>query len=152
MRERENMSTRFSRGFTLIEVMIVVAIVAILSSVAYPSYVEYVRRGARAEARAAMLRMAQYQERNFSDRGTYVCDDELTGNPWTSLSYSGPEANKKYTITVVDTDGGGTNPPCLTYEIRATVEAPFSDAACSPLTLTTQGQKGSAGDVATCWK
>ena len=43
------------QGFTLIELMIVVAVVAILSSIAYPSYTEYVRRGHRAEARAGLL-------------------------------------------------------------------------------------------------
>lgn len=152
-RERAIMSTHCSRGFTLIEVMIVVVIVSILSALYVTLRTWNTYEGGRGRRRgAAMLRMAQYQERNFSDRGTYVCDDNLTGNPWTSLSYSGPEANKKYTITVVETDEDVGTPPCLAYEIRATVEAPFSDAVCSPLTLTSQGTKGAAGDVATCWR
>jgi type IV pilus assembly protein PilE len=138
------MSERFSRGFTLIEVMIVVAIVAILSSVAYPSYQEYVRRGARAEARAAMLKMSQYQERNFSDRGAYVAvTSSTTDEPWASLNFSGAtKAARKYDITVNSANG----------TVTATAANGFSDAVCSPLTLTSQGVKGAAGDVATCWK
>ena len=53
------MKRQAQRGFTLIEVMIVVAIVGILSAIAYPSYQEYVRRGHRAEARAGLLQAAQ---------------------------------------------------------------------------------------------
>lgn len=138
------MSKRFGGGFTLIEVMIVVAIVAILSAVAYPSYLEYVRRGARSEARAAMLKMAQYQERNFSDRGVYVeVDSSTTDQPWASLNFSGStQAGRRYDITV---DGA-------TGTVTATAANGFTDAACSPLTLTSQGERGAAGDVATCWR
>ena len=58
-------------GFTLIELMIVVAIVAILSMVAYPSYISYVTKGKRAEGRAALLELMQQQERNLTQNGTY---------------------------------------------------------------------------------
>jgi len=53
-------------GFTLIEVMVVVAIVGILAAIAYPSYQEHVRRANRAEARGILLEMAQLLERNYT--------------------------------------------------------------------------------------
>lgn len=60
------------RGFTLIELMIVVAIVGILAAVAYPSYQDYVRRAARADAQADMLELAQWMERQFTVGNTYA--------------------------------------------------------------------------------
>ena len=88
-------------GFSLIELMIVVAIVGVLATIAYPSYQDYVRRAARAEARAAMLHMAQLQERNFSDRGAYVAvasgplTDGWQGANWSGSSYG----SRKYDVT-----------------------------------------------------
>lgn len=54
------------RGFTLIEVMVVVAIVGILAAIAYPSYIEHVRQTRRAEVTALMLENAQLLERHYT--------------------------------------------------------------------------------------
>lgn len=61
-----------ARGFTLIELMIVVAIVAIIASIAYPSYQEQVRQSRRADAQAALYELSQFMERFYSTNGRYV--------------------------------------------------------------------------------
>lgn len=58
-------------GFTLIEVMIVVAIIAILAAVAYPSYRDYVIRGRLADGTSGMAAMRAEMERHFQDNRTY---------------------------------------------------------------------------------
>ena len=60
------------RGFTLIEVMIVVAIVAILASIAYPSYQRYVLQSYRAQAQADLMELAQFMERRYTATNTYA--------------------------------------------------------------------------------
>lgn len=58
-------------GFTLIEVMIVVAVVGILAAIAYPSYQEQVRQTRRAEVTTVLLENAQLLERHFTRHGAY---------------------------------------------------------------------------------
>lgn len=60
-----------NRGFTLIEVMIVVAIVAILATLAYPSYRDSINKSRRAEARAQLMDATQYMQRFYSQNDRY---------------------------------------------------------------------------------
>lgn len=135
--------------------MIAVAIIGILAMVAFPSYQEYVRRGARAEARAAIQNIAQLQERYFTDRGVYLAVTSGTqNNTW--LNWSGASwAARKYNIGVAlnsGTNAGGTANSCA-YFITATPANGFSDPKCGNLTLCNDGTRGStAGTVADCWK
>ena len=61
-----------TRGFTLIELMIVVAIVAILAAIAYPAYTSHVRKGYRAAAQSYLMDLAQKQTQYLLDNRAYA--------------------------------------------------------------------------------
>jgi len=66
-------------GFTLIELMIVVAIVAILTSIAYPAYTSSILKGKRAEGRAALAELLQQQERYMTQNNAYFAFTNASG-------------------------------------------------------------------------
>ena len=137
-------------GFTLIEVMIVVAIVGILSAIAYPSYAEYIRRGHRADARAGLLQAQQYLERASTATGVYP----TTLPPALRWRFPDetPDPTKRYTI---DFQAGNDN---ATFILVATRKAggPQATDRCGDFTLTNTGIRNvvnyAAGTTATeCW-
>mgnify|MGYP003575482515 CR=1 FL=1 len=160
-------SQRSGRGFTLIELMIVVAVIAILSMIAMPSYQEHVRRSKRSEAQGILMEAAQYMQRYYSanDRytaaaGTTTSETEQTvtsGGSTTSILPGDLQKSPKgagaanYTISVEARD----TPP--TYTLKATRTGSMSSDKCGTLTLNSQGVKG-LDSAATglgavdCWK
>lgn len=124
-------------GFTLIEVMIVVAIVAILAAVALPSYSEYIRRGHRADARAGLLQAQQWLERASTATGVYPLT--LPG----SLTWATDPA-KRYTIGF---SGANTN---AAYTLSATPKNPGPQVGdkCGVYTLSNTGVRGANGKLA----
>ncbi len=66
--------TRSGTGYTLIELLIVVAIIAIVAAVAIPSYEAYGRKGRQENLKAQILEIAAAQERHFTVRGRYAAD------------------------------------------------------------------------------
>lgn len=96
-------NNRFNQGFTLIEMMIVVAIIGILAAIAYPSYEEYVKSSRRAEAQSALMGLAAAMERHFTANNSYTGAADLnTGAPdiyYDQVPNSGGTAY--YNLTVV---------------------------------------------------
>jgi type IV pilus assembly protein PilE len=66
-------------GFTLIELMIVVAIIAILAAIAYPSYNRFITKSARNEAQSSLQQIELLQEAWRRDNGTFATNADLTG-------------------------------------------------------------------------
>ncbi len=123
-----------ARGFTLIELMIVVAVVGILTAIAYPSYTEYVRRGHRADARAGLLQAQQWLERAATATGTYptTLPDALK---WST------DTTKRYTIDFQD--GNTTTAYTLTATPKPT--GPQANDKCGTYTLSNTGLRGANG-------
>lgn len=132
-------------GFTLIELMIVLAIIGILAMVAYPSYLESVKRGQRSSARTSLLEAQQFMERFYAANSRYTTDEAGSVSPTLPARLLAvPTEAPRYNLTVVATLNA--------YTLTAT---PIGTDICGDLTLTHTGVKGrSAAEptVAECWR
>ncbi|MGJ7486762.1 type IV pilin protein [Variovorax sp. LT2P21] len=127
-------------GFTLIEVMIVVAVIGILTAIALPSYQEYVRRGHRAEARAGLLQAAQWLERVATANGVYPAASAF---PAALQSVPG----RRYVISLESASDSA-------YLLNATPQGGQTGDKCGTFTLTQANEREVTNATATtdeCW-
>ena len=135
-------------GFTLIELMIVVAIIAIIAAIAYPSYQSYVQRTRRANAAACLQEMAQQMERRYTTSMKY---DAVSTLPPLACAN---DLNGVYSFAFAS-----GQPTASTFNIIATPTGPqAADTRCGALALNHRGEKfaqeadQTASLITACWR
>jgi len=142
-----------SRGFTLLELMIVVVIIAMLAAFALPSYNRYAQRARRADGKELLMRVASAQERYYTNFNRYAATP-LTGA--TSLGLATTTSERGY--YTIDTANGATgNNQSYTLTVTPVAGGPQANDKCGALTINNTGVKTPAAGVmpqnsnGACW-
>ena len=140
-----------ARGFTLIEIAIVVMIVGILATIAYPSYQDQMRKSRRSDAKNALMDAVNRQEQYVLDHNGYTDD-------MTDLGYSAdpaPSEEGYYSIAAETDDCVSAGVRCRTYTLTATPVAAkpqAADSKCTEFSVTSTGVRTAEGSLGNeCW-
>ncbi len=131
---------RSNRGFSLLELMIVVAVAAIIAAIAVPSYQEHTRKSRRAAATAALIDATSRQEQFFLDNKTYTTTIVAGGLNMTAVTESGT-----YSLSVDDPSGACPLERC--YLVRAIPQGVQDGDKCGQLTVNSDRVKTPSN----CW-
>lgn len=147
-------------GFTLIELMVVVAILGILAAIALPAYSSYVARARRAGAKGQLVQAAQFMQRFYAANDSFAADraghdviDQVPGG----LKQSPGDSAALYTLAI---PASTLTPTSFVLQMVPVALGVMGHDACGTFTLTSTGVRGVLnGEVVgptslrdTCWK
>lgn len=140
-----------TRGFTLIELMVVLGIIGILALSAYPSYRSAVRKSKRSEANTALLRAMQQQERHYTQTNRYAAYDgpsQTMGHDFIWFSAESARSSA-YQISATPCENQ-TLMQCVVLSAKPggpLVDQQYSDEICGVLSLNSHGEKRAGGQA-----
>ena len=168
------MKTNLNRGFTLVELMIVIAIVGVLASIAYPSYSGYILKGRRAQGRTAISELLQQQERYLTQSNCYLGFTTVAATgaatptaPFPATACGGVTAlsvpfktlsadsvtNSAYTLSADTCPDGSGGKLSIADCVRVIATPTKPDPVADVLRMTSTGTKDCTGTNTTvCWK
>ena len=137
--------TNQARGFSLIELLIVITVVGLLLAVALPSYTRYVLRSHRSSAVTGVLDLASRQARYYTTNNTYTTSMTALGYPADPMPLT-DSSNRYYDLSVASATA-------TAFTVRAVPVYPQTKDTCGTYTYTDLGVKSvSSGTLGDCWK
>ena len=131
---------RNNTGFTLVELMVVIAIIGILAAVGYPAYTSAVKKGNRADGIDSLLSLAGRMEEYYMNNDTYV--GATINAAGTGTVGSNKTSDDLYTLSITSADG-------FAYTLTAAPKT--ADTECGSLILNSLGQKSASTGAGGCW-
>lgn len=136
------------QGFTLLEMMLVVAVIALISSIAIPAFIDYMKKSRRSDARSLLLEIVAKQEQYFPNNQQQYTDDftqlgNLAAKATTADKVT--SENGYYEITI-------DRPTLYTFKLTAKPIGAQANDSCTTLTIDQDGTKDfTPADAIGCW-
>jgi type IV pilus assembly protein PilE len=146
---------RHHDGFSLIELMIVVAIVAILAAIALPAYQKYIMQSRESAAKSALLDLARREETFYSTNNYYTLQMATLGyaNATGNAIQVPNNTNEDYYQVVITPAGTATT--ASSYTATATPVGPQTNDVCGTYSLNNVGVQTAGGTTSgggvNCW-